>query len=171
MIFEKRGTKLIGKNAETLRKLYDITQTPPEITSLIGHKFTFIVKVLSKSINALEPSFEVVLMKEKFGKQPVPATSQLYQSSTLASNSTMFAEHENLPLLLPITSKNIQGQGTGETQTMDLDPPSIFGNNKSQKREYEESASNNQDTQEEDTDDASIYPKIMKLRPKEQDDD
>lgn len=110
MIFEKRGTKLIGKNAETLRKLYDITQTPPKITSLIGHKFTFIVKVLSKSINALEPSFEVVLMKEKFGKQPVPATSQLYQSSTLASNSAMFAEHEDLPLLLPITSKNIQGQ-------------------------------------------------------------
>jgi len=28
-----------------------------------------------------------------------------------------------------------------------------------------------QDTQEEDTDDASIYPKIMKLRPKEQDSD
>jgi replication factor A1 len=111
MIFEKRGTELIGKNAETLRKLYDITQTPPEITSLIGHKFTFIVKVLSKSINALEPSFEVVLMKEKFGKQPVPATSQLYQSSTLASNSTMFAEHEDLPLLLPITSKKYSRPG------------------------------------------------------------
>ncbi|CAD6266927.1 unnamed protein product [Miscanthus lutarioriparius] len=151
MIFEKRGAELIGKSAETLRKQYDITQTPPEVILLINHKFTFIVKVLYKSINALEPSFEVVLIKERFGKQPAPPMSQLYKSPAVAPSSTVFAAHEDLPLVLPIGSKNIQGQG--ETQTMDLDPPSISGKIISGKRDYEESASNNQEIQDDD------YPK------------
>ena len=110
MLFEKRGAELIGKSAETLRKQYDITQTPPEVILLINHKFTFIVKVLYKSINALEPSFEVVLIKERFGKQPAPPMSQLYKSPAVAPSSTVFAAHEDLPLVLPIGSKNIQGQ-------------------------------------------------------------
>jgi replication factor A1 len=35
-------------------------QIPPEVLPYVGHKFTFIVKILYKSIDAPEPSFEVV---------------------------------------------------------------------------------------------------------------
>jgi replication factor A1 len=42
----KKGVELIGKSAETLRKQYDPTSTPPDIAQWINHKFTFIVKVL-----------------------------------------------------------------------------------------------------------------------------
>lgn len=78
--------------------------------SLIRHKFTFIIKVLYKSLNALEPSFEVDLIKEKFGKQPIPPMSQLYQSSAVGSSSAVFPANEDLPLLVPIGSINIQSQ-------------------------------------------------------------
>ena len=70
MFFEKKGVELIGKSAETLRKQYDPSSIPPEISQWINHKFTFIVKVLFKrSVKNIEPSFEVVMIKERHGKQ------------------------------------------------------------------------------------------------------
>ncbi|XP_039820588.1 uncharacterized protein LOC120682675 isoform X3 [Panicum virgatum] len=70
MFFEKKGAELIGKSAETLRKQYEPSTIPPEISQWIGHKFTFIVKVLSKkSAHSIDPSFEVLLIKERHGKQ------------------------------------------------------------------------------------------------------
>ena len=84
--------------------------TPPE-AAWIGHKFTLLVKILSsKSINTIDPSFEVVLIKEKFGKQPtIPTVSQDDGLSMRASSTKLQAEEE-LPLLVPIGSKNIQEQ-------------------------------------------------------------
>jgi hypothetical protein len=83
MGFDKRGTELLGKSAEILRKHYDFMQTPPELLAYVGHKFTFIVKVLYKSIEASRPSFEVVLIKEKFVKEAVFPKSELYQELAL----------------------------------------------------------------------------------------
>jgi replication factor A1 len=105
MVFDKRGTELVGKNAEILRKQYDFMQTPAEVLAYIGHKFTFIVKILYKSIDAPEPSFEVVVIKEKFGKEPILPKSQPYQVLSIASTSSTLAMHENLPPLVPIGSK------------------------------------------------------------------
>jgi hypothetical protein len=70
MFFEKKGVELIGKSSETLRKRYDPSSIPPEISQWITHKCTFIVKVLfKKSVKNMEPSFEVVMIKERHGKQ------------------------------------------------------------------------------------------------------
>jgi len=60
VFFEKKGLELIGKPAQSLRKQYDVFETPPEISAWIGHKFTFVVKVLTKkSIENPDPPFEV----------------------------------------------------------------------------------------------------------------
>jgi replication factor A1 len=109
MVFDKRGTELLGKSAEILRKQYDFMQTPPEVLAYIGHKFTFIVKVLYKSIDAPEPSFEVVLVKEKFGKETFLPKSESYQVLSVGSSTTS-ATYENLPLLVPIGSTKTEHQ-------------------------------------------------------------
>jgi len=62
---EKRGRAHWKKNAETLKKQYDPSTIPPEISQWITHKFTFVVKVLlKKGIKNMKPSFEVVMIKE-----------------------------------------------------------------------------------------------------------
>ena len=94
MFFEKKGVELIGKSAETLKKQYDPTSIPPEISQWIAHKFTFIVKVLFKrSIKDIEPSFEVVMIKERHGKQ-----------ATLP-NLMLNVSNDDLPPLVAIPSK------------------------------------------------------------------
>ncbi|XP_052166340.1 uncharacterized protein LOC127783127 [Oryza glaberrima] len=86
VLFEKKGTELIGRTAETMKRQYDINQTPPEIKAWIGHKFTFIVKVLPNiTINADEPSFEVLTIKERFGRLLVPPPSELPVAVALSS--------------------------------------------------------------------------------------
>jgi len=94
MFFEKKGVELIGKSAETLKKQYDPTSIPPEISQWIAHKFTFIVKVLFKrSVKDIEPSFEVVMIKERHGKQ-----------ATLP-NLMLNVSNDDLPPLVAIPSK------------------------------------------------------------------
>jgi replication factor A1 len=110
MVFDRRGTELLGKCAEILRKHYDFMQTPPELLAYVGHKFTFIVKVLYKSIEASRPSFEVVLIKEKFGKEAVFPKSELYQELSAGSISGASTTYQNLQLLVPIGSRKIQCQ-------------------------------------------------------------
>ena len=79
--------------------------TPPE-AAWIGHKFTLLVKILSsKSINTIDPSFEVVLIKEKFGKQPTIPTVSQDDGLSMRASSTKFQAEEELPLLVPIGSK------------------------------------------------------------------
>ena len=94
MFFEKKGVELIGKSAETLKKQYDPTSIPSEISQWIAHKFTFIVKVLFKrSIKDIEPSFEVVMIKERHEKQ-----------ATLP-NLMLNVSNDDLPPLVAIPSK------------------------------------------------------------------
>jgi replication factor A1 len=58
MLFQDRAMQLIGKSAEKLLTKYRKSDTPPEISALIGHKFTFIVRVLSeKKLIAHDPTF------------------------------------------------------------------------------------------------------------------
>jgi hypothetical protein len=111
MFFEKKGTELIGKSAETLRKKYNEKDIPPEISSWIGHKFIFLVKILpNKSIGADDPSFEVIRIKEKLGKQSIMPVSKTGKSKPVISTLAYEGIEENLPLLIPITSKKIDGQ-------------------------------------------------------------
>ncbi|CAO2194232.1 unnamed protein product [Urochloa humidicola] len=110
MVFDKRGTELLGKSAEILRKQYDFMQTPPEVLAYVGHKFTFIAKVSYRSIEESKPSFEVVLIKEKFGKEPILPKSEIYQELSVGSNSSTSTTYENLPLLVPIGSRKIEHQ-------------------------------------------------------------
>ena len=78
--------------------------TPPE-AAWIGHKFTLLVKILSsKSINTIDPSFEVVLIKQKFGEQPTIPTVSRDDGLSMRASSTKF-QAEELPLLVPIGSK------------------------------------------------------------------
>lgn len=111
MFFEKKGAELIGKSAETLRKKYNEKDIPPEISSWIGHKFTFLVKILSnKSIAADDPSFEVIRIKEKLGKQPIMAVSKEGKNKPAISTLPFEEKEENLPLLIPIASKTTDTQ-------------------------------------------------------------
>jgi hypothetical protein len=66
------------------------------------HKFTFTVRVLpNKSIWSDNPSFEVIRVKEQFGKQP---TNPRPKATSIGSMSLSHLSEENLPPLIPITS-------------------------------------------------------------------
>jgi len=126
MFFEKKGLELIGKSAENLRKQYDPTSTPPDIAQWINHKFTFIVKVLyKKSARSLDPSFEVIMIKERHGKQEtLPSIANI---GSVSSNM----DTSDLPPLVTITaSKKIDQASFSATppfidvKAMDIDDQS-----------------------------------------------
>ena len=111
VFFEKKGLELIGKPAQSLRKQYDVFETPPEISAWIGHKFTFVVKVLTKkSIENPDPSFEVTRIKQKFGKQSIMQLSNVVNTIPGITSSIPITEKESLPPLVPIISKKIEDQ-------------------------------------------------------------
>jgi len=89
MMFERRAAKLIGKSAETLRKYNDPDIIPSDISQWIGHKFTFVVRILyKKSMRTEHPSFEVLVIKEHHGKQevlPLLSTQSCAQGSGTSS--------------------------------------------------------------------------------------
>jgi len=69
VLFEKKGSELIGKSAEVLRKQYEQRQIPSDISALIGFKLTFVVRILAnKSADNVDPSFEVIMIKKNHGK-------------------------------------------------------------------------------------------------------
>ncbi|KAJ1262075.1 hypothetical protein BS78_09G079600 [Paspalum vaginatum] len=104
VFFEKKSQELIGKSTMTLRKEYEPKKIPSDISAWIGYKFTFVVKVLStKSVNADNPSFEVVMIKEKLGKQPL--ISAINTSILPISSTAALTEYKDLPLLVPISSR------------------------------------------------------------------
>jgi len=89
MMFERRVDELISKSAETLRKYNDPDIIPSNISQWIGHKFTFVVRILyKKSMRTEHPSFEVLLIKEHHGKQevlPLLSTQSCAQGSGTSS--------------------------------------------------------------------------------------
>jgi len=113
MMFERRAAKLIGKSAETLRKYNDPDIIPSDISQWIGHKFTFVVRILyKKSMRTEHSSFEVLLIKERHGKQDVlPLLSS--QSSALGQGiSSAIVATKDLPELMTISSKTPTDQVT-----------------------------------------------------------
>ena len=106
MMFERRAAKLIGKSAETLRKYNDPDIIPSDISQWIGHKFTFVVRILhKKSMRTEHPSFEVLLIKERHGKQealPLLSTQSYAQGS---GTSSALVATKDLPNLMTISSK------------------------------------------------------------------
>ncbi|EEC80019.1 hypothetical protein OsI_21690 [Oryza sativa Indica Group] len=166
VLFEKKGTELIGRTAETMKRQYDINQTPPEIKAWIGHKFTFIVKVLPNiTINADEPSFEVLTIKERFGRQHSSQGFKATKNLPISSSSSQ--QLHNLPPLVPILSKKIQHEiePPQDIQSMEVEPYNLETSTLSGKRAYEDPNSTDQENDEEEsTDYGFIQTKGKKKR-------
>jgi replication factor A1 len=106
-MFEKRATELVGKSAETLHKYHDPAAVPSDISQWIGHKFTFVVRILyKKSIRTKDPSFEVLFIKERREKQKVLPS---YNNQSSGTSSTL-DDNKDLPELMTISSKNPTGE-------------------------------------------------------------
>ncbi|KAG2616600.1 hypothetical protein PVAP13_3NG248799 [Panicum virgatum] len=106
MMFERRATELIGKSAETLRKYNDLDIIPNEISQWIGHKFTFVVRILyKKSMRTEHPSFEVLLIKDRHGKQAVLPLLNTQSSAQETGTSSALLPTKDLPELMTISSK------------------------------------------------------------------
>lgn len=157
MFFEKRAAELIGKSAETLRKQHEPDDIPPEIKSWIGYKFVFVVTILSsKSINAIDPSFEVIRIKENLGKQPTVQTVAQFNNILVASTSITAPQQEDLPQLIPITSKkghtqkqdlSSEVQAATGVEYMELDPSGIWDDtDHSNKRNFQNMNEENKET-------------------------
>ena len=109
MLFQDRAMQLIGKPAEKLLTTYRKSNTPPEISALIGQKFTFIVRVLpEKKLIAHDPTFEVLNIKKTFGKQLHIPNVKIERQP--ASSTTSTSEKQNLPPPVPICPKQWQNK-------------------------------------------------------------
>ena len=113
MMFERRAAKLIGKSAETLRKYNDPDIIPRDISQWIGHKFTFVVRILyKKSMRTEHPSFEVLSIKERHGKQDVLPLLSTQSSALGQGTSSAIVATKDLPELMTISSKTPTDQVT-----------------------------------------------------------
>ncbi|WVZ49281.1 hypothetical protein U9M48_000652 [Paspalum notatum var. saurae] len=156
IFFEKKGVELIGKTAETLHKQYDPNQIPPQISELIGQKFSLVVTVSTKrSINRKDPSFEVLMIKERFGKQPIIPVFRPEITIAPDSESTTISHEKDLPALIALPSKKSNAQTSTSTnhlasfEDMDIEPSGIWDESQSStKRNLEETDNDNQDPDE-----------------------
>jgi hypothetical protein len=90
MLFDERGTTLIGKTAEKLLKQYSRFDTPAEITSLVGEKITVVVKVITdKSVSKpdKDPVFDILNIKKRHGKDPITPIFKKEQNVTFYRNT------------------------------------------------------------------------------------
>ncbi|XP_039795576.1 uncharacterized protein LOC120660827 isoform X3 [Panicum virgatum] len=129
MMFERRAAELIGKSAETLRKYNDPDIIPSDISQWIGHKFTLVVRILyKKSMRTEHPSFEVLSIKERHGKQDVLPLLSTQSSALGPGTSSAIVATKDLPELMTISSKTptdqelaMLTQSIGEFDDMDID--------------------------------------------------
>ncbi|WVZ82881.1 hypothetical protein U9M48_030090 [Paspalum notatum var. saurae] len=148
----KKVVELIGKTAETLHKQYDPNQIPPQISELIGQKFSLVVTVSTKrSINRKDPSFEVLMIKERFGKQPIIPVFRPEITIAPDSESTTISHEKDLPALIAIPSKKSNAKTSTSTnhlasfEDMDIEPSGIWDESQSStKRNLEETDNDNQ---------------------------
>lgn len=163
MLFQQRALQLIGKSVDKLLNDYGKNETPPEITSLVGQKFTFIIRVLSnKSIQKREPSFEVLMIKQRFGRQAnIPAISK---EENLRTTSTSTFELANLPPLVPIAINKMEIQHSPfesqlpeDIQYMEIDKTSTWGENENtNKRNFKDFEDNQQDSNDSNDDNTPL---------------
>ncbi|CAO2184320.1 unnamed protein product [Urochloa humidicola] len=129
VMFERKAAELIGKSAETLRKYNDPAIIPSDISQWIGHKFTFVVRILyKKSTRTKHPSFEVLLIKERHGKQEVLPLLNTQSSTQETGTSAPLLATKDLPELMTISSRKPTDeelakltQSVGEFDDMDID--------------------------------------------------
>jgi len=50
MLFDERGTSLIGKTADRLIRQNNRSELPPEISAIVGEKLTVVVKVFPAKV-------------------------------------------------------------------------------------------------------------------------
>ena len=109
MLFEKKGSELIGRSAEVLRKQYEQRQIPSDISALIGFKLTFVVRILAnKSADNVDPSFEVIMIKKNHGKQSIVTPIRGPAMALAQSSSSSIAADTDLPPLITIASKKLK---------------------------------------------------------------
>jgi len=114
MLFQDRAMQLIGKSVEKLLTTYRKSDTPPEISALVGQKFTFIVRVLpEKKLIDHDPMFEVLNIKKIFGKQFQIPDVKIERKP--ASSTTSTSEEHNLPPLVPICPKAWENKSTSSS--------------------------------------------------------
>jgi replication factor A1 len=89
--------------------MYDKFDAPAEISNLVGQTYTFIIKMSTKrSINTDEPSYEVVSIKEQFGKQ---ANIPVFQKTNPLPAASYFQRTQiNLPSPIQIEPKKVKLQ-------------------------------------------------------------
>ncbi|CAL4961403.1 unnamed protein product [Urochloa decumbens] len=107
VVFDQKAQQLIGKPLQRLQSMYNKFDTPSEMSNLIGQRYTFIVKMSAKkSMENDEPSYDVIYIKEQFGRQPNIPVFQKTNSLTAISSSQ--AVQRNIPSLIPKEPKKIQ---------------------------------------------------------------
>ncbi|CAL5085432.1 unnamed protein product [Urochloa decumbens] len=107
VVFDQKAQQLIGKPLQRLQSMYNKFDTPSEISNLIGQRYTFIVKMSAKkSMESDEPSYDVIYIKEQFGRQPNIPVFQKTNSLTAISSSQ--AVQRNIPSPIPMEPKKIQ---------------------------------------------------------------
>jgi hypothetical protein len=106
ILFDKKAEQLIGKPVEKLSNMYGKSDTPVEITALIGQKYTFIVKISSKkSFASKDPSFEVLYITHQFGKETNIQSSDKQEQSSSSSSTISLSTSRHVPPLVPIKYK------------------------------------------------------------------
>uniref|UniRef100_A0A0A9B3B4 Replication factor A C-terminal domain-containing protein n=1 Tax=Arundo donax TaxID=35708 RepID=A0A0A9B3B4_ARUDO len=139
ILFGETAQQLIGRPVTRLQALYDKHDIPTEISSLVGQKYTFIVKISSrKSAQNEDPSFEVLKIICQMGKQicmPTFRKKQLATSSelsVLSSKSPTSSTSKNLAPLIPIKSKQgfKEEKEITEIELMDIDQTQLDIDNK-----------------------------------------
>ncbi|CAO2161539.1 unnamed protein product [Urochloa humidicola] len=105
--FDQKAQQLIGKPLQRLQSMYGKFDTPPEISNLIGQRYTFIVKLAAKtSMESDEPSYDVIYIKEQFGRQPnIPL---FRKTNYLTATSYSQAVRQSIPSAIPMEPKKIQ---------------------------------------------------------------
>ena len=111
ILFDDKGAILIGKPAEKILKQYSRYETPPEISTLVGEKMIVIVKIMpARSINKDNdnPTFDILNIKKRHGKDFMVSSFDREQKTTLSSTS--ISQFTKLPPLVPIEAETEEYQ-------------------------------------------------------------
>ncbi|RCV06618.1 hypothetical protein SETIT_1G177100v2 [Setaria italica] len=119
--FDQKAQQLIGKPIQRLQSIYNKFDTPAEISNLISQRYTFIVKVSAKkSMISDEPSYDVIYIKEKFGRQTnIPV---FRKTNSLTGTSSSQTVQRSLPSLIPMEPKKVQRKN--QHQEININDPS-----------------------------------------------
>ncbi|KAJ1276926.1 hypothetical protein BS78_05G254100 [Paspalum vaginatum] len=111
MLFDERGTSLIGKTADKLIRQNNRSELPPEISAIVGEKLTVVVKVFpAKSIHKRgpnkdnkDPTFDILSIKKRHGKDLLLSMFKNEEVTSLLGTSS--SQNPKLPPLEPIEQR------------------------------------------------------------------